>query len=85
MMLKNGYNINYKEKLRDIENLDFGNEFREKYKIYFVLEYVYNCLQVDDRGKVINWFLNLMYFKNDLIFMENFVYCRKVGSCNIRK
>lgn len=44
MMLKNGYNIDYKEKLRDIENLDFGNEFREKYKIYFVLEYVYNCL-----------------------------------------
>lgn len=85
MMLKNGYNTDYKEKLRDIENLDLGNEPREKYKTYLVLEYAYNRLQADDRGKVINWFLSLMYLKNDLTFMENVVYCRKAGSCNIRK
>lgn len=85
MMLKNGYNTDYKEKLRDIENLDLGNEPREKYKTYLVLEYAYNRLQADDKGKVINWFLSLMYLKNDLTFMENFVYCRKAGSCNIRK
>lgn len=85
MMLKNGFNTDYKEKLRDIENLDLGNEPREKYKTYLVLEYAYNRLQADDKGKVINWFLSLMYLKNDLTFMENFVYCRKAGSCNIRK
>lgn len=42
VMLKYGYIVDYKEKLKSIEELDFGDEFREKYKIFFVLEYVYN-------------------------------------------
>eukprot|EP00477_Mikrocytos_mackini_P003527 GAHX01004609.1.p1 GENE.GAHX01004609.1~~GAHX01004609.1.p1 ORF type:complete len:206 (-),score=34.56 GAHX01004609.1:70-687(-) len=51
-MSTNGYNTDYKEKLRAIEELDFGNEPREKYKTSLVLDYAYDCLQqLNDRGK----------------------------------
>lgn len=43
-MLDKGYNVIYDKRLREIENIDFGIEFRENYKILFVLEYVYSCL-----------------------------------------
>lgn len=52
-MSKNGYNTDYKEKVRAIDKLDFGDAPREKYKTFFVLEYAYDCLQqASDRGKL---------------------------------
>lgn len=48
-----GYNTNYERKIRSIEDLDLGNDAREKYKTYLVLECLYNRLtQTDDRGKL---------------------------------
>lgn len=50
---KNGYIADYKKKLKSIEELDFGDEPREKYKAFLVFEYVYNQLQQEnDRGKL---------------------------------
>lgn len=52
-MSKTGYNTNYERKLRSIEDLDLGTDAKEKYKTYFVLEYIYNRVkQSDDRGKL---------------------------------
>lgn len=59
-MLKNGYTTNYKEKLRDIEELDLGDEPLEKYMKSHVLEYAFNRLIEEDRGKVIIYFLSSM-------------------------
>lgn len=48
-----GYNTNYERKIRSIEDLDLGNDAREKYKTYLVLECLYNRVtQTDDRGKL---------------------------------
>lgn len=44
-MSKNGYNTDYKEKITAIEKLDFGDDPREKYKTFLVLEHAYDCLQ----------------------------------------
>lgn len=44
VMLKNGYNIDYKENLREIEELDFGDGFREKYKKFLFFECVFDYL-----------------------------------------
>lgn len=52
-MSKKGYITDYREKLRIIEELDLGNEPREKYKTFLVLEYAFNQLQqANDRGKL---------------------------------
>lgn len=51
-MSKNGYNTDYKEKITAIEKLDFGDDPREKYKTFLVLEHAYDCLQqAKDKGK----------------------------------
>lgn len=74
-MLKNGYIINYKEKLRDIEELDFGDEFLEKYMKFYVLEYIYNCLIEEDRGKEIIYFLSFMWFMIINLYMFSILIC----------
>lgn len=51
-MSKTGYNTNYERQLRSIEELDLGNNAREKYKTYLVLECLYNHVQqADERGE----------------------------------
>lgn len=46
VMSKNGYKTDYKEKLRSIEELNLGDEPREKYKMFLILEFAFNHLQL---------------------------------------
>lgn len=45
-MSKSGYITDYKEKLKGIEELDFGDEPREKYKTFLLLECAFDHLQL---------------------------------------
>lgn len=52
-MSKSGYITDYKEKLKGIEELDFGDEPREKYKTFLLLECAFDHLQLaNDRGNL---------------------------------
>lgn len=43
-MIFKGYNVNYEEKMINIKQLDFGDEFLYKYKIIVIVEYMFGCL-----------------------------------------
>lgn len=52
-MSKNGYYTDYKEKLSGIKDLDLGDEPREKYKKFLLLECAFDHLQLsNDRGNL---------------------------------
>lgn len=40
-----GYNVNYEEKMINIKQFDFGDEFLYKYKIEYILEYILDSLK----------------------------------------
>lgn len=43
-MVFKGYNVNYEEKMNNIKQLDFGDEIIDKYKVGYIVEYIYDCL-----------------------------------------
>lgn len=44
-MIFKGYNVNYEEKMINIKQFDFGDEFLYKYKIEYILEYILDSLK----------------------------------------